>query len=353
MRRQRHQLQRLEGCGGLSRRRASQLPTWESRERRGRGGRARPRPRWAVALCSIAVCAGVVQLGGGWWPEAGRGASGTEKAVNSTRHNTNTQLNTSTQHNTMFRPRCPAAEPVIECGDLLVPDVLCSAAQRSQMAMRFTTSHSSPWSNARGAHVPDSVLRVMQYAWSAPQFGSGNSWEATRVQVLAAALLSHADIICLQGLSHEQAQWMKDALDYKGYHGIISNAFDSRSSHRAQGVQREARAHGVLPDGPNAATFWRQKFTLVGSFVVGAGALSNLASGVRQGALVVVLNASTRVHGISTPYAVRVANTVVDPAAPPRLQVAARAHTHTPPPLHTHTHAYVCVGVWVRGCGCG
>jgi hypothetical protein len=122
--------------------------------------------------------------------------------------------------------------------------------------MRFTTSHSSPWSNARGAHAPDSVLRVMQYAWSAPQFGSGNSWEATRVQVLAAALLSHADIICLQGLSHEQAQWMQDALDYKGFHGIISTALDSRSSHRAQGMQREA-----LPDGPNAATFWRQKFT--------------------------------------------------------------------------------------------
>jgi len=338
MRRQRHQLQRLQGC--LGRRRASHLPTWESRERRGRGVRACPQPSWAVALCSVAVCAGVVQLGGAWWSKAGRGVSGTATADNSTRHNTSTRLNTSTQHNTMFRPRCPAAEPVIECGDLLVPDVLCSAAQRSQMAMRFTTSHSSPWSNARGAHAPDSVLRVMQYAWSAPQFGSGNSWEATRVQVLAAALLSHADIICLQGLSHEQAQWMQDALDYKGFHGIISTALDSRSSHRAQGMQREA-----LPDGPNAATFWRQKFTLVGSFVVGAGALRNLASGVRQGALVVVLNASTRVHGISTPYAVRVANTVVDPSAPPRLQVAVHTHTHTH--THTYTHTRVGVGAWV------
>ncbi len=281
----------------------------QARGRRGGGSGRAGRRRWAAALCSVAaVCAG----GAGWWAMAGRGE-------HSTLHDT---LN-STRHDTASRPRCPAAAAVVECGDLLGPDVLCRAAWRSQLAVRFSAARMSPWSDARGRRERDNALRVMQYAWSAPQFGSGNSWVATRVQILAAALLSHADIVCLQGLEQEQARWLKEAFDYQGYSGIISSAADPRP-HREAHVQDRPR------HGPNAATFWRQKFSLVSSLVVEhpgnpPGGMRDPASGVQQGALIVVLNATTTVHGISTPYAIRIANTVVDPSAPPAQQVAALA----------------------------
>ena len=300
-RRQRRQLQRPHLPGSW----------WERRGRRGGGGRGGGRMR-AAALCSVAaVCAG----GAGWWAVAGRGEHiSVHDALNSTRHNTTS------------RPRCPAATPVVECGDLLGPDVLCRAARWSQLAVRFSASRMSPWSEARGRRERDNALRVMQYAWSAPQFGSGNSWEATRVQILAAAVLSRADIVCLQGLEREQAQWLKEALDYQGYSGIISSAAESRPHREAHAPDRSRR-------GPNAATFWRQKYTLASSLVVDTGPgmqhaghpPGDPASGVQQGALVLVLNATTTVRGISTPYAIRVANTVVDPSAPPAQQVAALA----------------------------
>jgi len=76
------------------------------------------------------------------------------------------------------------------------------------------------WHCAR-ARVQNS-LRLFQYSWSPPAFGTGKSWEATRLHLLAAALLSRSDVVCLQSLSGEQAHWLKDAFDMQGYDSIIS-----------------------------------------------------------------------------------------------------------------------------------
>jgi hypothetical protein len=132
----------------------------------------------------------------------------------------------------------------------------------------------------------------MQYSWSAPTFGSGNSWHTTRLQILAAALLSKSDIICLQGLASEQANWLKDALLKQGYHGILHAAdlslspppapqaldsaapaaegADKASRHVAQQPQAEAQKRHL-----NVATFWLKKYALISSSTV-------LASGAEE-----------------------------------------------------------------------
>jgi len=132
----------------------------------------------------------------------------------------------------------------------------------------------------------------MQYSWSAPTFGSGSSWHATRLQILAAALLSKSDIICLQGLASEQANWLKDALLKQGYNGILHaadlslspppapQALDSAAP-AAEGADKAWRHDAQQPHAEaqqrhlNVATFWLKKYALVGSSTV-------LASGAEK-----------------------------------------------------------------------
>ena len=119
--------------------------------------------------------------------------------------------------------RCAEGVPnSIECGDNLVPAVLCQPALDSHMLTRYAKTRSSPWHGTVRVHGRGNSLRLFQYSWSPPAFGTGNSWEATRVHLLAAALLSRSDVVCLQGLSGEQAHWLKDAFDMQGYDSIIS-----------------------------------------------------------------------------------------------------------------------------------
>ena len=91
-----------------------------------------------------------------------------------------------------------------------------------QMLSRFTDFRTSPWSKGVTAlrKANSKTIRLLQYSlWSPAVVRNVNSrvegqdWEETRVQVLASALLSQSDIVCLQGLEHEQAVWLKQALN--------------------------------------------------------------------------------------------------------------------------------------------
>ena len=142
--------------------------------------------------------------------------------------------------------RCAEGVPnSIECGDNLVPAVLCQPALDSHMLTRYAKTRSSPWHGTVRVHGRGNSLRLFQYSWSPPAFGTGNSWEATRVHLLAAALLSRSDVVCLQGLSGEQAHWLKDAFDMQGYDSIIS---------ATPTAQQRADSH-ARPNASNAATF--------------------------------------------------------------------------------------------------
>lgn len=202
------------------------------------------------------------------------------------------QQNATTQ--TPTPSRCAGVTLSLDCGDLLVPEVLCRPTVNSHMRSRFTHLRTSPWtgSSRRRGNGGRSALRFMQYSWSAPTFGSGNSWHATRLQILAAALLSKSDIICLQGLASEQANWLKDALLKQGYNGILHAAdlslspppapqaldpaapaaegADKASRHDAQQPHAEAQQRHL-----NVATFWLKKYALISSSTV-------LASGAEK-----------------------------------------------------------------------
>lgn len=95
-----------------------------------------------------------------------------------------------------------------------------------QMLSRFTDFRTSPWSKGVTAlrKANSKTIRLLQYSlWSPAVVRNVNSrvegvtegqdWEETRVQVLASALLSQSDIVCLQGLEYEQAVWLKQALN--------------------------------------------------------------------------------------------------------------------------------------------
>jgi len=223
-------------------------------------------------------------------------------------------------------PRIPArcSEDVpnsIECGNDLVPDVLCQPLLKSRMLARYAKTRTSPWHMQGQGHGHSHSLRLFQYNWSPPAFGTGNSWEATRVQLLASALLARSDVVCLQGLSGEQVHWLKDAFDMHGYDSIISTANTAPTD--AQQSQKGAHAR---PSAPNAATFWRKTISLLSSHIVGVGdrpaSSHNRGRGdVVQGALIVALNATIARRGYSVYCTLRVANTVVDDSAPLHLQV--------------------------------
>lgn len=318
-------LQRAQWCA--RRKRAPLLPITHEQARR-------PRVRLLALACAITIVGALFWRHGGpahsyrVRARGGREAGGTGTAL---------LLNTTKQP-TVVLPRCAGgAAASVECGSNIVPAMLCAPALGSQILSRFTQLRTPPWNDSVRTRRRDNALRLLQYSWFAPAFGSSNSWEATRFQILAEVLLSKSDVVCLQGLASDQARWLNDAFDVQGYSGIISAGDAATNQVDAQEIHATTQAR------PNAATFWRKKYSLISSHLVSAGSkvarnsntytkngassASPPSSGgdvnVQQGALVVALNASTRVRGANVYYTVRVANTVVDAAAPPHVQILA------------------------------
>jgi len=166
------------------------------------------------------------------------------------------------------------------------------------MLSRFAGTRTSPWS---ASHVSRrGAFRIMQFNWADPAFGSGNTWEATRRQLIAEVLLSNCEVVALQGLEREQVLWLKDAFDVQGYEGIIGG-------HVAD--DRALDGGTVLPGGGRelpVATFWRKTTHNLHSIqLVGDGT---------QGAQVVTLNAS---H-----VRLVIANIQLDISSPPSAQLS-------------------------------
>lgn len=166
------------------------------------------------------------------------------------------------------------------------------------MLSRFAGTRTSPWSASRISRR--GTFRIMQFSWADPAFGSGNTWEATRRQLVAEVLLSNCEVIALQGLEREQVLWLQDAFDVQGYAGIIGGqvtdvgAFEGAALFT--GGDREIKV----------ATFWRKKVYDLHSI--------QLIGDRTQGAQLVTLNAS---HA-----RVVIANILLDTSSPPYAQLS-------------------------------
>ena len=181
-----------------------------------------------------------------------------------------------------------------------------------QMLSRFTDFRTSPWSKGVTAlrKANSKTIRLLQYSlWSPAVVRNVNSrvegvtegqdWEETRVQVLASALLSQSDIVCLQGLEYEQAVWLKQALNSQVSESaclrlhpctLISikilqtshSCFDGIPQGFSGVISTELAPGGHVP---KAATFWRRaSFTLFSSDVTIDH--HDSSSNIAQGALV-------------------------------------------------------------------
>lgn len=224
------------------------------------------------------------------------------------------QGNTAGPHNSSFMPatagtgpvatRCGGDVKTIECGYNVSEKSLCRAAWSSRMLSRFTGAATRPWSSS-ATFRSSNTFRVLQHGWSDPTFMSASAWIATRQQLIAAVLLSHSDVVALQGLEHEQVMWLKDAFDVHGYKGIARGGYGNASG--AEKLQ--------------VAIFWKKQHVLVSSHHV-----ILRESGSAQGAQIVLLNATALLRGKQTPYLVRIASALVLQSSSPSEQVSVLSH---------------------------